>query len=98
MSHEHLVLDGDTRSDEAVALGLHALANHNSSLDLDERTDLRIIADFAAIEIDEVVNGDVLPQFHVRGYPLESALRAHWCLTGAKPRVACHVPPSAADR
>src|SRR4029450_11236676 len=53
VADEHLILDRDAGADERVARDLAAPADRGVTLDLDERSDLRVVADRAAVEIDE---------------------------------------------
>jgi hypothetical protein len=54
VADEDLVLDVDPLTDEGVRRNLAARSDRRVLLDLDERTDLRLIADRAAVEVDEV--------------------------------------------
>jgi hypothetical protein len=49
-----------------VAGNLAPFAHFRILLDFDERANLRFVADFASIQIDEHRELDVLPQLHVR--------------------------------
>jgi hypothetical protein len=66
VADEDLVLDLDALADERVALNLAAPPDHGSFLDLDERSDLRLVADFTAVEIDELGELHIFSQLHVR--------------------------------
>src|SRR5207247_891475 len=67
--HEHLVLDRHTFTDEAVALDLAARPDLRPLLNLHERADRRLVADLAAVQVDERVDAHVPPQLDVRGDP-----------------------------
>ena len=54
VADEHLVLDRDALADEAVRRDLAARADRRALLDLDEGADLGLVADAAAVEIDQV--------------------------------------------
>ena len=55
----------DAFTDEGVARNLAALAHGCVLLDFDECADLGLIADFAAVKIDELGELDVSSQLHV---------------------------------
>src|SRR5258705_3747314 len=59
MADEHAVLDGDAFTDESVARNLAPPANLRVLLDLDERADLRFVADLTAVQVDELSERDV---------------------------------------
>src|SRR5262249_32052257 len=59
---EDLVLERHALADEAVARDLAAPANDRVLLDLDEGPDLRLVPDAAAVEVDEVGEGDVVAE------------------------------------
>jgi hypothetical protein len=65
MSNQHVVLNDDAFADKGVARDLAASANTGIFLDLDECADLRLVPDLAPVQIDELREPDVLPQFHV---------------------------------
>lgn len=69
--HEHLVLDRHALAEKRVALDLAPRAHDDVLLDLDEGPDPRLIADPAAVEVNEPVQDDVSPQLDVRGDPIE---------------------------
>lgn len=71
MPHEDLVFNRYTFTNERVTLNLAVGANRDVFLNLDERADARIVADFTTIEVNERVQGDVFPQPDVRGDPDE---------------------------
>src|SRR5262249_59221391 len=52
-------------ADEGVAGDLAAASDRRALLDFDEGADLGLVADLAAVEIDEARQLDVLPEFHV---------------------------------
>src|SRR5262249_29970364 len=53
VADERLVLDGHARTDESVALHLHPFTDDHLLLDLDEGADAAVVADVAAVKIDE---------------------------------------------
>jgi len=61
MADEDAILDHHTLTDERVARDLAAAAHLGVLLDLHERSDLGLVADVAAIQIDELPEHDVLP-------------------------------------
>src|SRR6266851_1292128 len=65
MPDEHLVFDGHALADEGVALDLAAGADFHALLDLDEGADRRLVADLAAVQVDEGVEADVPAQLDV---------------------------------
>ena len=66
MTDKAFIFDGDTFTDEGVALDLAVFADECVFLYLDEWADLGSVTDGAAIEVDEVVELDVLAEFDVR--------------------------------
>src|SRR5207237_1285299 len=70
MTDADLVLDGDAFADEAVRGDFAASANAGVFLDLDEGADLGVVADGAAVEVDEgsVVDLHPLAKLDVRRY------------------------------
>src|SRR5436190_2474053 len=63
---EDVVLDRHALADERVAGDLAVLSDPGVLLNLDEGADLRVVPDFAAVEIDELRELDALTQLHVR--------------------------------
>src|SRR5262249_37714073 len=63
--HEDFVLDHDSVTDERVALDLAALADHSTTLALDERADPSPGTDPATVEIGERVDGHVFAELDV---------------------------------
>ena len=61
MADEDVVLDRHAFTDEGVARNLAPPADLCILLDLDERSDLRFVADLAAVQVDELRELDVLP-------------------------------------
>ena len=53
MADEDLILERDARADERVAGNLAAPADARAALDFDEGADARLVADLAAIKVDE---------------------------------------------
>ena len=64
--NEDVVFDRDPFADEGVAGDLAALADAGVLLDLDKGADLRLVSDFASIEIDELGEPNVLPELDIR--------------------------------
>src|SRR5206468_191330 len=67
VTDQDIILDSDTLADKGVALYFTILANPSSLLDLNECANLRIISDFAAIEIDEIVDFYTFTKLDIRG-------------------------------
>ena len=67
VADENVVFDGHAFADEGVAGNLAVLADGGVFLNLDKSADLGVIADFAAVEIDELRKLYVFPQLHARG-------------------------------
>src|SRR5262249_47401046 len=67
VADEDVVLDFDAFADERMALHFDPPADLRAALNLDERADPAFIADFAAVEIDELEDLDVAAQPHVVG-------------------------------
>ena len=65
MTNEHLVLDVDAFANEAMTRDLAIAADSRALLNLDERTDLRVVADFAAVKVDEVIDNHVPPELDI---------------------------------
>ena len=65
MADEDVVLDRHAFADEGVGGDLAVPADEGALLDLDEGPDLGIVADRAAVEVDEGENLDVLAQLDV---------------------------------
>src|SRR5438309_4489262 len=65
MADEDVILDRHAFTDEGVARNLAPPADLRILLDLDERSDLRFVADLAAVQVDELRELDVLPQLDV---------------------------------
>ncbi len=72
MADEDVVLDGHPFTDEGVAGDLAVAADCGVLLDFNEGADLGVVADRAAVEVDEFGELDVLSQFHVVGDAKES--------------------------
>src|SRR3954468_6894473 len=66
VADEDLVFERHALADEGVARNLAARAHRGALLDLDEGADARLVADAAAVEVDEGVNLNVAPEFNVR--------------------------------
>src|SRR5689334_9386659 len=65
MPDEHVVLDRHALAKERVRRDLAATSDLDALLDLDERTDTRLIADLAAIRVDERIDLDVVAELNV---------------------------------
>ncbi len=66
MTDKDIVFDEHTLTDERVALDFTILATLDALLDLDERANLRIVPDFATIEIHKIVDFDACTELDVR--------------------------------
>src|SRR6267143_761260 len=64
-SDEAVVLDGHSFADEGVAGNLAVLAEPGILLDFDEGADLGVVADFTAVEVDELRQDDPFAQLDV---------------------------------
>src|SRR5215203_4364242 len=73
VADEDLVFERHALADEGVARNLAARAHPHALLDLDEGADARLVADAAAVEVDEGVDFNVAPEFYVRGDAAELA-------------------------
>ncbi len=67
MADKHVVFDVHTFTDERVARNLAVLSNSRVLLDLHEGADFRFVANFAAIEINELGKFDVSAEFYTWG-------------------------------
>src|SRR5207245_3052258 len=65
VADEDVVLDRHAFTDESVTRNLAPPADLRILLDLDERPDLRFIADLAAVQVDELRELDVPPELDV---------------------------------
>src|SRR5207237_6368675 len=67
VAHEDAVANRHARADERVARNLAVPADDRARLDLDERADLRVVADRAAIQVHELRlrDGDAVAKDHV---------------------------------
>jgi hypothetical protein len=66
MSDEYLVFDRDSFANERMARDFATTAHASALLDFDERPNLGVIANFAAVEIREREDLDPLAKLHVR--------------------------------
>ncbi len=66
MADKNIVLDGHAFADECMAGDLAAPADLGVFLNFDKGSDLRFVADFASVQVDELGEPDTLSQFHVR--------------------------------
>src|SRR6266702_7368165 len=64
VANEDVVFNVHALTDERMARNLAAAADRGILLDFDERSDFRLIADFAAVQIDEFRKLHVLAQLH----------------------------------
>ena len=71
MTDKDFVFDCDTFADEGVAGNFAASANFCAFLNLNKGADFRVVADFAAVQIGEAENADILAQLDVCGDFLE---------------------------
>src|SRR5260370_37967684 len=67
MADEGKILDCHSFADESMAGDLAVLAHLYIFLDLDERSNLRIVSNFAAVEIDEFRQHDAFSELYVGG-------------------------------
>ena len=63
VTDKNIVFDDDSFTDERMARNLAPASHGRIFLDLDERTDLGFIADFATIQIDELESFTPRPNF-----------------------------------
>ena len=68
VADEDIILDGYALTDERVTGNLASSADDGVLLNLDEGSDFGFVADLASIQIDELGQLDMLPQFHVWGH------------------------------
>ncbi len=73
VADEHAIGDPHARADEAVRRDLAVIADRRVALDLDERTDPRVRADPAAIEVHELVDRRAFADDDVRRDRLKSS-------------------------
>src|SRR5712692_9185027 len=66
VANKNVVFDVYAFTYKGVAGNLAALADFCVLLDFDERADLRLVADFAAVQVDEFGKLDVLAELHTR--------------------------------
>src|SRR5208282_4565544 len=92
VANENVVFDGHTFADEGVAGDLAAFTNRSVLLNLYKRANLGFIADFAAVEVDELGKFDISTEFHTRRNAKEfihkSCLTNHSNATGGSGREA----------
>src|SRR6266849_1932459 len=67
MTDEHVVLDRDAFANEAMAGDLAVLSDCCILLNLNKCSDFRVVADLAAIKVDELGKADVLAELYIRG-------------------------------
>src|SRR5213075_2859945 len=77
MAHEHVILDGHALAHERMAGNLAAAPDFGPLLDLDERADLRVVPDFAPVEVGEGEDLDVFTQLDRIGDEAQRRVRAH---------------------
>ena len=80
VTDKDIILDGHTLADKGMALDFAILTNFSSLLDLDERTNLRIVSNVTPIEIHKIVNFDALPKLDIR-----SNVLCHRCFQSVHP-------------
>lgn len=85
VTHEDFILDRHALADKSVAGDFAAGADDRVFLNLDKRPDPTLVADRAAVEINEAVDRDVFSQPHVGCDPetvgrIHFLLRARWHL------------------
>ena len=66
VTDEDVVFDGDAFANKGMAGNLAIAADGGILLDLDECANLGVIADLAAVQVDELGELDVLAQLYVR--------------------------------
>src|SRR5262249_2668306 len=66
VTDKDFVLDRNTFADESVARDFAASPDAGSFLNLDEGADSAFIANFAAVQIYEMIDDDVVTQFDIR--------------------------------
>src|SRR5262249_36383149 len=74
VADEHVVVDANAGADERVALDPDAAADGDVALNLDERADTALVADLAAVEIDELEDCHAATELHVVGDVDEASL------------------------
>src|SRR5207249_4302029 len=62
---EDVILEGHPFADEGMAGNLAVLAHPGILLDLDEGTDLRVVAYLTAVEVDELRQRDAWTQLYI---------------------------------
>src|SRR5713226_6316898 len=67
VAHENIVFNGHPFANKAVTRDLTILANLGVLLNLDKGAYLSVVADFAAIEIDELGELHIFSQLHIGG-------------------------------
>src|SRR6476620_5246661 len=65
MADEDFVFDGHSFADKCMRGNFAAPPDASVLLNLDERSDLGLVANLAAVKIYEVVNDDIAPKFDV---------------------------------
>src|SRR5439155_1893461 len=70
VTYEHTVFDCDALADEGMTGDLAIAPDRGSLLDFYKRSDLRPVADRAAVQIYKVINLDVAPKSDVIRYAL----------------------------
>src|SRR5881227_1981867 len=93
VADEDFVLDADALADEGVARNLAARAYARALLDFDEGADARLVADAAAVEVDEAVDSNVAAQDNVRSDAAK--LSRHQTAPGRSPAPATPAPSGA---
>ena len=66
MTDEHFVFDINAFTNKSVAGNLAAFTDGGVFLDFNERANFRVVANLAAVQIDELGKADAVSQFHIR--------------------------------
>ena len=66
VTNEDLVLNGHSFTNETVAADLAAASNLCALLYFDERANLGVVANFAAVQVRKTKNPNSLPQLNIR--------------------------------
>src|SRR5205085_1647086 len=93
VADEDFIFDADALADEGVARNLAARTHAHALLDFDEGADARLVADAAAVEVDEAVDSNVAAQDNVRSDAAE--LARHQPAPGRSPAPAVAAPSGA---
>jgi hypothetical protein len=69
VTNKHVIFDPDTFTDKRMARDLHVFTNNRILLNLDECADLAVVANRAAVKVDESEDAYVFTETHVRSDP-----------------------------